>query len=272
MMKRVISLLLALTVLCTGLVLTGCGNGDAPEETKAKTAFEIINEALQKTQDLESTDAKIEMEMTMGAEGFTMTIPMTIEIKGKDMKSEKPVLSTVISMSMLGQNIAFEFYQEDEWAYMVMDDLKYKLSAKDLTDELTYAENADYMMQEIPEELLKDVQPVVAADGSQSFTVNFPEESFGKIFDELIESVGSNMGTDIEDAKISDAVATITVANGYVTVYDIAFAMEMTTEGVSTTAEVKATCTYNNPGQPVTVTPPEGYQNFEEVPGDLALA
>ena len=271
MKKKLISLLLALTVLCTGLFLTGCGNEDVPEETKAKTAFEIIDEALQKTQNLESMDAKIEMEMSMGADGFTMTIPMSIKIMGKDLKAEKPVLSTVISMSMLGQSIEMEIYQEDQWAYMVMDEMKYKLNVKDATDELDYAENADYMLQEIPEELLKDVQPVTAADGSQTFTVNFPEETFDRIYDELIESVGSNMGTDIEDAKISDAVATITVADGYVTVYDLAFNMEMTAEGVSTTTAVKATCTYNNPGQPVTVTPPEGYQDFEELSALLAL-
>ena len=52
---------------------------------------------------------------------------------------------------------------------------------------------------------------------------------------------------------------------------DIAFTMDMTVEGVSTTVEAKATVTYENPGQPVTVTPPEGYQDFEEISMDDSL-
>lgn len=270
MKKRLISLLLALTILCTGVLFTGCGNENVPEETKAKTAFEIINEAVQKTEDLESMAAQMKMEMNMAAEGMTISVPMTIKLKAKDMKSDDPVISMVVSMSMLGQNIDIELYQEDQWAYMVMGDMKYKTSAKDMESEYDYAESADDMLQKIPEELLKDVQLVKAEDGSQSVTIAFPEEKFAEIYDDFIESVKSDdTEADIGEVKISDAVVKITIANGYVTVYDLAFTMEVTVEGVSSSTEVKATLTFEDPGQEVTITPPEGYQEFEEMDEDI---
>ena len=190
MKKKLISLLLALTVLCMGVLFTSCGNDNAPEETKAKTTFEIINEALQKMESLESMDAQLKMEMNMSSEGITMSIPMTIKMKAKDLKTEKPILSMVISMSMLGQNIDMELYQEDQWAYMVMGDLKYKASAKQMEGEFNYVEDADNMLQQIPEELLKDVQLTQAEDGSQTVTVTFPEEMFAQTYGDFIESVG----------------------------------------------------------------------------------
>ena len=69
--------------------------------------------------------------------------------------------------------------------------------------------------------------------------------------------------------QINDAVAKLTVAIGYVTSYDLSFTMEITMEGITSSAEATAAITYENPGQAVTITPPEGYQSFEVVTGDL---
>jgi hypothetical protein len=270
MKKRLISLFLALTILCTGFLFAGCGNENAPEETKVKTTFEIINEALEKTANLESMAAEMKMEMTMAAEGMTMLIPMTMKLKAKDMKSESPVISMVVSMTMLGQDIDVELYQEGQWAYMVMGDMKYKTDAKDMEGEYDYAESADDMLQQIPEELLKDAELVKAEDGSQSVTISFPEEKFAEIYDDFIESVNSDTEVDVGVMKIADPVVKITMSNGYITVYDIAFTMEMTVEGVTSSTEVKATLTYEDPGQEVTITPPEGYQEFEEMDGEIS--
>lgn len=270
MKKRLISLLLALTILCTGILFTGCGNEKTPEETKDKTTFEIINEALEKTENLESMAAEMKMEMNMAAEGMTMSIPMTMKLKAKDMKSESPIISMVVSMTMLGQDIDIEMYQEGQWAYMVMGDMKYKANAEDMESEYDYTEITDDMFQQIPEELLKDVELVKAEDGSQSVTIALPAEKFAEIYDDYIESVNSDTEIDLGEMTITDPVVKITIANGYVTVYDISFKMEMTVEGVSSSTEVKTTLTYENPGQEVTITPPEGYQEFEEVDQSLS--
>lgn len=266
MKKRLISLLLALTVLCTGILFTGCQGG----LLKEKSTYEIINDALKKTQDLESMAAEMKMELGMDVGGMTMSIPATINIKAKDMKSDSPILSMLISMSLLGQSIDMELYTEDQWAYMVMGDMKYKTKAEDMQSEFEYAENMDDMLQQIPEELLKDVELVKAEDGSQSVTIAYPAEMFAQNYEELIGSLNSVTEINVDELNISDAAVKLTIADGYVTMYDVAFKMEMTVEGVSTTTDAKVTITYENPGQEVTVTPPEGYQDFEETDGALS--
>lgn len=275
MKKRVIAMLLALMMLCTGVLFTACGGEGttgATETTEAvaeKSVSEIINEAMKKTENLDSMSAVMKMEMNMVAEGITMSIPITAKIKAKDINGENPIASVIVTMSMFGQELDIEMYQEGQWAYMVMEDMKYKTNAEDMVAEYDYADSANDMLQEIPEELLKDAELVKAEDGSQTVTITFPGEKFAEIYAELIESANSETGTEMGEMKISDAVVKITVANGYVTVCDIVFTMEMTVEGVTSSTGVKTTLTYENPGREVTITPPEGYQDFEEMDDDI---
>ena len=65
----------------------------------------------------------------------------------------------------------------------------------------------------------------------------------------------------------------ITVSeDGYVAEYNMEFDMEMTMSmaglEVTVSAEVEAEIEIENPGEPVTVTPPEGYQDYPEVDAD----
>ena len=265
MKRRLLSLLLVLTVLCSAALLAGCGNGKTPEGEKGQSAFNVINTALEKTKNLDSVNAQMKMEMNVSAGGISMSVPITMNMKAKGMKSASPVISLDISMSFFGQTVAFEIYQEGNWVYMVMGDMKYKAPAESTGEDLDYTENFDEILKKIPESVLKDVELVKAADGSQTATIPFPAEMFGEIYEDIIESMGTEAGMDLEDMQISDAVVKITVANGYITVYDLSFKVGMTVEGITTAMDAKATITYQNPGQEVTVTPPEGYQSFEVV-------
>ena len=272
MKKRVVALLLALVVLCTGVMLTACGGNEAPPETVAKKSVaDVINEAMEKTGALDEMSAVMKMEMNMAAEGMTMSIPITAKMKAKDLGGENMIMSVAMTMSMFGQDINIEMYQEGQWAYVVMGDMKYKSDIQALEGEFDYTDSANDMLKEIPEELLKDVEPVTAEDGSQTVTVAFPAEKFAEVYSDLIQEMNSETGTEVGEMKISDAVVTVTMAEGYVTVCDVAFTMDMTVEDVSTTTEAKATITYEDPGQPVTITPPEGYQDFEEISMDDSL-
>lgn len=265
MKRRLLSLLLAMMVLCTGVLFTACVKEGAPDETESPSVSDVINGALEKTQNLDSIAAEMKMEMNMAMEGMTMSVPMTAKIKAKDIRGESPVISAVISMEMFGESIDIEMYQEGQWAYIAMDDMKYKASVEDMGAEYDYADDVTDMLQKIPEELLADAELVKAEDGSQTVTISFPEEKFAEIYNDFIEGVNSDTETDVEDMKMSDTVVKITVNNGYVTVYDIAFTMEMAVEEATSQIEVKATLTYGNPGEAVTVTPLEGYQDFEEM-------
>lgn len=271
MKKRIISLFLVLVVLCTGAMLSGCdGNKKSPDSAEKSVAV-IIKEALKKNENLDSMSAVMKMEMNMEAEDMTMSIPITAKIKAKNLKSDNMISFVEMTMSMLGQEIVMEMYQEGQWAYVVMGDIKYKSNLKDMQGGTDYANNAKDMLKEIPEDLLKDVELVKAEDGSQTATISFSGETFSEIYNELIKDVISETGTEMGEIKISDAVVTITIDDDFVTVYDVAFTMDMTVEGVSTTTKAKVTLTYENPGQDVTITPPEGYQDFEELSMDDSL-
>lgn len=274
MKKRIACLILALSVLCTGIMLTACGNDGGKPKTEPttiaeKSVAEVLNEALEKTGNLDSMAAVMKMEMNMAAEGITMSIPITANIKAKDIKGDNPVTSVLVTMSMFGEEMNIEMYQEGKWAYMVLGDMKYKMNAKDLGNEFNYSDSANDMLKVLPEDLLKDVELIKAEDGSQTATISISSEKFAEIYDELIDTVNSETGSETGTIKISDAVVKITVANGYVSIYDIVFTMDMDVDGTNTTTEVKTTLTYEKPGEAVTVIPPEGYQEFEEMDDDL---
>lgn len=273
MKKRIVALLLVLVVLCTGVVMTACGGSDVPPETVAKKSVaDLINDAMEKTSALDEMSAVMKMEFNMAMEGMTLSIPITVDMKAKDMMSENVTMSMVMNMALLGQEIEMEMYQEGQWAYVVMGDMKYKSSVEDVGDELDYTDTVNDMLVEIPEELLNDLELVMEADGSQSLTISFSDEKFSEIYNDLIQAMNAEAGMEMGELKISDAVVKVTVADGYVTVCDISFTMEVTAEGVTTTMDAKASVTYENPGQPVTITPPEGYQDFEEIGMDYMLA
>ena len=63
--------------------------------------------------------------------------------------------------------------------------------------------------------------------------------------------------------------------NGYVSVYKMAFDMNIDVETsgivVGTEASVEMEITFKNPGTAVTITPPEGYQDFPEVDLDALM-
>ncbi len=261
MKKRIISLALVLCLLC--LMFTAC---------EQSSTFDVVDAALKKTQGLDSMAAEMKIDLEMAMEGMTMAIPMTIDIKAKGLQNEKPTASIVMSTSMLGQEVKMESYQEGDWVYTVMDDMKYKTALADLEEGTDYSAMAEDMLQTLPEELFADVQTKKADDGSLTVEVAVPEERFNEIYDTLLEDLSASAGVEEGmTVKISDAVVKITVANDYVTAYDMSFTMAMTAEGITSTTKVKAGIAYKDLGKEVTVTAPEGYQDFEELSLDGIL-
>ena len=258
-MKKLVAIVLTVCVICTAM-FAGCG-----PLAKEETTFEILNKATANTQSLDSMSAEMKMEMKMDMEGMTMSIPLTAQVKAKNLKSDSPVMSSEISMSLLGQSIEMQMYQEGDWVYMSIDDMNYKTSASEAQSEYDYTDNMNDMLQVIPEDLLQDIEMIKNEDGSASVTVAIPDDLFVDIYADFIAGVNESAGADIDEMKISDAVVTVTVANGYISVYEMEFAMEMTVADTATKTEVKASVTYEDPGKDVEITPPEGYQDFEEM-------
>lgn len=256
MKRKIVSVVLALCVLLMCVSLTAC---------KSETAYSVIGSAVEKTQALDSMAAEMKIEMNMDMDGMTMSVPITADMKATELQSGSPKISSDISMSMLGQDILMSMYQEGDWAYIVVDDMKYKTNISEAESEYDYSDDMNDMLKTLPEELLKEVELVKNEDGSKTVTVSIPDEMFAEIYEDFLSGLDTAAGTEGAEIKISDAVVTITVANDYISVYDMKFNMDMEIEGIAVSTEVKATITYRNVGAEVTVTPPEGYESFEEL-------
>ena len=257
-MKKIVSLILVLSL--AAMLFVACNT---------QTTEQLFNGAIEKTAKLDSMDAVMEITMDMTANGQTITIPMTYTILSQGLTGDSPVslLGATISMSSgdYSYDMEMQIYTEGDWAYVSADGLNYKMKMEDLQGETGVSDQSDAMMQKLSEDLFKDVTPVKNSDGSQTVTVSIPTEQFADLFDEMIDSMTSNAGVAVDDLTISNAQAVITVKDGYVTTYKISFTMGMTVEGVQIETNANASITYNDPGKQVTVTPPEGYQNFEEL-------
>ncbi len=257
MKKKIVSLLLAAFMLCTATVASSC-------EKAGESVSETVAKALEKTAALNSFDAEMEMTMDMSMEGMTMSVPMTVAMKAENVNSEKPVYSATMSTSMLGMNMDVDLYCDGEWVYYSGDGMEYKMPVSEAGEEYDYTGDVDDMIQDIPEELFKDKQFINNDDGSKTVTIDIEEKMFADIYGELIESLNEDSDETVNNVKISDAKVSVTVSGGYISVYDISFKMSMTSYDVETVSDVKACVKYNNPGQEVTVTPMEGYLDFEE--------
>ena len=256
-MKKIIALCLLLCILCTCL-LSACA--------RAKTPFETMNEAIQKTQALDSMAATMEIEMNMVMEGMTLSVPITAEIKAAGLKSENPVMSTAMSTSMMGQKMEVDVYQEGAWAYVTMEGMSYKMDTSKAESEYDFSGDMNAILQTLPEDLFKEIQLEKQDDGSVSVTIPIPEEMFTQIYGDLIANMNNTAGLDTTlDIKIEDAVVKITAANDYISLYEMEFTMSMEMQGIAVKIDATASIKYTNPGAPVTVTPPEGYQDFEDL-------
>ena len=251
-MKKIVSLCLIVCVLLSmTLVFTSCQNAE-----------KTVDKALEKTGELESYAAQMNMKITMTGAGITTTIPMTMKMKVEDAKSETPKAEIDMSMEMFGETMEAKYYTSGEWAYFVDDENSYKMKLDDADIDSDYSED---MMKKLPADLLKDVEVVKNDDKSKTVTVSIPDETFNELFDDLLDMMTDSMGVAATGLTISDAVVEITVKDGYVQTYGVDFSMVMTVEGISFTATAECEMVYENPGEAVTVTLPEGYESFREL-------
>lgn len=256
MKKRLFALVLALCLCLCGL-LSGCTE---------KSAFEVINTAVKNTEALDSMAAEMKMDLHMAMEGITMDIPITMNMQASGLKGNELKMYTDMSTSMLGQDVKMALYQEGSWVYISANGMNYKMSAEDAKEEYDFADDMDAMVQELPEELLKDVKLTTNKDGSQSVTLSVDGETFSKLYKDYINDVNSSAQLGEGDVTISNAVITITVKDGYILTYAMDFDMSVKVETITSTVKAKTTITYKDPGKAVTITPMEGYQDFEEMP------
>ncbi|MGN1081525.1 MAG: DUF6612 family protein [Acutalibacteraceae bacterium] len=267
MKKKLLSVVLAALMVVVALSFAGCD---------METAYSLITDAIAKTENLDSVEAKLTMNINMSMTGMTLEVPVTMNVKASGLQGDSPVALTDMTTSMLGQDITMEIYQEGEYFYITSDGETYKMKTDEETADMDALADMDSIMQGLSEDILKDVEIVKNENNTKTISVTLSDETFTEIYKDLIGAVNESVanGSEISNLNITNAKVEITVnADGYVAEYRIAFDMSMTVgigeEAVDVTAKADTALEYNEPGKDVTVTAPEGYQSFEEFTNPL---
>ncbi len=265
-MKKVLSVLLAVCMLFAVLATSGC------TLSTAKT----IGDAIKKTEALEDIDATLFLEISMDM-GFSITIPVPVNMKAKNIKSQAPTVYVDMTLPMGSMELKTSVYQEEDMLYVSENGLKYKQKIAESDGEYDCIGYVNNIIKDIPDDLLESIELVKNEDGSQSASLTIDDARFKEIFRDLVLDSADDSSTGEDDEydmaegviddimqyiSINDATVKITVKDGYVSVYEISYSMTADVESVKTTSSVKASVTYNNPGEPVEITPPEGYKDY----------
>lgn len=271
-MKKITALALVLVMLVSLFALTSC------EEKKA-TAYTLVTDAVAKMETLDSFEADMDIKMGIDMMGVSMDVPMQYNVKAAGLKGDNPVSLSTVSMSMMGMTIKTEAYTEGEWCYITAFGEGMKMKVGEGTEEYDGFSNVQSVMKALPEDILSDVEITENSDGTKTVSVAVSDEKFAEIYKSFVDEMSSSAtdGENVSDISVTNAKVSITVdKNGYVSVYSINFDMNMKLDEDGMSVEMKAsvdmTVTYKNPGTAVTVTPPAGYQDFEEMDPDELIA
>lgn len=272
-MKKFTAVALVLVMLVSLFALTSC-------EGKKLTAYALISDAVAKTNTLDSFEADMEIKMGVETMGVSMDVPMQYNVKAAGLKGDNPVTFSTVSMTMMGMTIKTEAYTEDEWCYITVFGQNMKMKTGENTEEYDGYADIESVVKALPEDILSDVEITENGDGTKTVSVVVSDEKFAEIYKSFVDEMCSSAaeGEEVSEVSVTNAKVTITVdENGYVSVYGISFDMNITAESEGMSLEMKASVDMNiafkNPGTAVTVTPPTGYQDFEEVdPEEFLLA
>ncbi len=271
--RKVFRLTVLLLVFC--MILGACTSKQEP----AKTAYELVSEAVKKTSELDSAQVSMVMSTTTEALGTKMTIPITADLKMTGMKSGKINMLGNIKANMLGMEMSIDIYFDSQAMYLSMMGMKVKIDPNTAdAGDYNFAETYKGMVQEIPEDVLKDIEIVTNDDKSKSVSFSLDGEKFSSIYKDLIRNLSdieqySESIKDLKsDIKISDAKVDITVLpNGYIGTYSVKFNMDVSMKSAeygmdqSMNMSMDIKVSYVDPGKTVTVTPPADLSEYRDM-------
>lgn len=217
--------------------------------------------------------------------GFSVTIPVTVNMKAENIKTSTPTMLASMSMPMMGIELKSDIYMEGDMFYVSESGINYKLKVDESDEDYDYVGSVNSIIKDIPEDLLESVELVKNDDGSNTATISVDDARFKELFKDFVcksaqdtiiddddeentdadDDIENNfMDNILEKITVTDATVKVTVKNGYVLVYELSYSMKVSTIIGESTSSVKASVTYNNPGEPVEITPPEGYKNYKD--------
>lgn len=268
-MKKFTAVALVLVMLVSLFALTSC-------EEKKQTAYSLVSDAVAKMETLDSFEADMDLKVETKEmdEDDSMGALSQCNVKAAGLKGDNPVTFSTISVTMMGVTMKTEAYTEGEWCYITAFGQGMKMKAGENTEEYDGYADIEFVIKEIPEDILSDVEITENSDGTKTVSVAVSDEKFTELYQVLVDEVFASVtkGEVVIDISVTNANVTVTVdKNGYVSVYGISFDVN-SEELFGGKASVDMNIAFKNPGTAVTVTPPAGYQDFEEVDPEEFIA
>lgn len=281
--KKLTALVLALCIAATAALMSSCGDGEknAVEEFfEQLTAYSLTSRAVEKTKDLDSFDATLDVKIKTNIAGADVTVPITSKVMAAGLKGKTPTYYTATDSAVLGSIIKNESFYEGDWCYTVSAGVGTKKQVEGGGEVSEAVETINSIRQVLPAMLLVDVSIEDGEDGLKTVSVPIPDENFEEIFNEFVnemtvQTVNSSLegAAEITSYRGYNAVVRIAVnKDGYVESYAINFDLDVSANvtvvffktTTTLTGNVDAVLTYNDPGTPVSITFPAGYKDFPE--------
>ena len=265
-MKRFLAILMAMVLLCGTCLLTACGvsvgkddNGDDGKKDEPVDLYTVVKEATEKTLAATSYEAKSVFVMDTDVFGTKMktTADLIFTYNGKEVGAEG---KSIVEMMGSKTETPCRYYYDGEWLYMTMLDEGYKIAATDEDFAEEVGNSSEYIVV-LPEALFEGVTGT-----ADHIELTVDDATLKSIYG---EAIGDMVGVDLSEITTKGGKITLSVKDGYLATFNMEYICEFVMgEEDTVTYAFSQTTEFVRYGD-VTVTPMEGYEDFEEMDDDF---
>ena len=263
-MKKLTAIILSVIMLLSAVSLVSCSK----DEISAKLVYENAKEKLLSR---EAYEANIVMDMELGTAGQDISVKSSMEynIKADGIGSDSPVSYADIEMKILGQSVDVISYTEGEFVYVDTMGVKMKmLKDSELGSGYNFETTVNDFEIDVPASILETAKATADKEGNYVLSFTFNGTEHADILKNFTDNVVSGIDSSIENytASVGKVKYELVISEDY-TLKGIKLeaAMELISGGVSMTIDVAVESEYVAFNEDVTVTPPEGYLDYEEL-------
>lgn len=260
-MKRILAILMAMVLLCGACLLTACSGNDSKDDGKKDEPvdlYTVVKNATEKTLAATSYEAKSVFVMDTDVFGTQMktTADLVMKYNGKEVGAEG---KSIVEMAGSKTETPCEYYYDGEYLYMTMLGEGYKIAATD-EDFAEEVGNSSEYITVLPKELFEGVTGT-----ADHIELTVDDATLKNLYG---EAIGDMVGEDLSKITTKGGKITLSVKDGYLATFNMEYTCDIVIgEEDPVTYAFSQTTEFVRYGD-VTVTPMEGYEDFEEMDGD----
>lgn len=227
-----------------------------PTETGERDAYAVYRDSVLKSNTLDSMEVNYKFDMTMEAEGESLTATMNTNMKMKGVQSGNVQFLMNGNMNLLDFDIPVTMFYADGYYYMDMMGQKVKTPMP--IDQALEEANSSVVSTDVDMSSVRDL--TMSTEGE--YTVLNYSVDLDEMTSMLNEVIGGVLlGSDLEYQINAINCKTYIDKNGYNVKDEMYIGMDMTMEGQTVHVKANAVVDFNHPGQPVDFAIPstEGY-------------